>query len=59
MIDGFLGDTTELNSWIRSLRARGDLKRGQVGDLKRAVSRGDLMKWVPTEASTLCSFLLI
>ena len=33
------------------MRARGDLKRGQVGDLKRAVSRGDLMKWVPTEAS--------
>ena len=42
-------EASALAQWVRELRSRGELQRGQVAKSERASIRSDLMKWIPAE----------
>ena len=42
-------EVSALAQWVRELRSRGELQRGQVAKSERASIRSDLMKWIPAE----------
>lgn len=50
VIDGFVASPAALRARLTAMRAAGELKPGEVSGGLRTSTRGDLMKWVSTEA---------